>query len=106
MEPSAGGHRAAVTARPTADQMARCPHTPQCPGTDAADFESARVVVSHPLQGWSLLCNGAVVFEDTGAVLPDGRCLEPHRPGGRRAPAHDRARKAVRILWAEMSGAR
>jgi hypothetical protein len=27
-----------------------------------------------------LLCNGVVVFEDTGALLPDGRSISPHRP--------------------------
>jgi hypothetical protein len=37
-------------------------------------------VACHPEQGWSLLCNGIIVFEDTGEVLPDGRCTEPCRP--------------------------
>ncbi len=37
-------------------------------------------MASHPEQGWSLLCNGVVVFEDTGALLPDGRSIPPHRP--------------------------
>jgi hypothetical protein len=35
--------------------------------------------VSHPEQGWSLLCNGVVLFEDTGDLLPDGRVIMPHR---------------------------
>ncbi len=34
----------------------------------------------HPEQGWSLLCNGVVVFDDTGEILPDGRTVAPHRP--------------------------
>ena len=33
----------------------------------------------HPEQGWSLLCNGVLVFEDTGELLPDGRVIAPHR---------------------------
>jgi hypothetical protein len=37
-------------------------------------------VASHPEQGWSLLCNGVVLFEDTGELLPDGRVIAPHRP--------------------------
>jgi len=37
-------------------------------------------VSSHPEQGWSLLCNGVVCFEDTGVLLPDGRTVAPHRP--------------------------
>jgi hypothetical protein len=38
------------------------------------------VVAFHPEQGWSLLCNGVVVFEDTGELLPDGQVVAPHRP--------------------------
>jgi len=26
------------------------------------------------------LCNGIVLFEDTGELLPDGRVIDPHRP--------------------------
>ena len=37
-------------------------------------------MASHPEQGWSLLCNGVVLFEDTGELLPDGRVVAPHRP--------------------------
>jgi hypothetical protein len=37
-------------------------------------------VVSHPEQGWSLLCNGIVIFEDTGELLPGGATIAPHRP--------------------------
>jgi Family of unknown function (DUF5999) len=56
-----------------------CPHQPHCPSAEAPDCEAAHVVVSHPEQGWSLLCNGVVVFEDTGELLPDGRVIMPHR---------------------------
>jgi hypothetical protein len=37
-------------------------------------------VATHPEQGWSLLCNGVVVFEDTGELLPGGEIIAPHRP--------------------------
>ena len=57
-----------------------CPHTPPCPDATAPDREAARTVASHPEQGWSLLCNGIVVFEDTGELLPDGEPIAPHRP--------------------------
>ena len=57
-----------------------CPHTPLCPDARALDREAARTLVSHPEQGWSLLCNGIVVFEDTGELLPDGDTIAPHRP--------------------------
>jgi hypothetical protein len=39
----------------------------------------AHIVSSHPEQGWYLLCDGAIVFDDTGALLPDGRVVAPHR---------------------------
>jgi hypothetical protein len=34
-------------------------------------------VTGHPEQGWYLLCNGVVLFDDGGALLPDQRVLEP-----------------------------
>jgi hypothetical protein len=58
-----------------------CRHSPNCPPADSAGRDAAHVVVSHPEQGWSLLCNGVVVFDDTGELLPDGRSVGPHRPG-------------------------
>ncbi len=51
-----------------------CRHTPACPSADAADRDAAHVLSAHPEQGWSLLCNGVVVFEDFGEILPDGHC--------------------------------
>jgi hypothetical protein len=56
-----------------------CRHQPTCPTAEATDREAARTVVAHPEQGWSLLCNGVIVFEDTGELLPDGRVIAPHR---------------------------
>jgi Family of unknown function (DUF5999) len=62
-------------------RCAMCPHHPQCPSADAADRYAARVVADHEAeQGWSLLCNGVVLFEDTGALLPGGRVIASHRP--------------------------
>jgi hypothetical protein len=57
-----------------------CPHTPTCPDAAAPDGEAARTVICHPEQGWSLLCNGIVIFEDTGELLPGGDTISPHRP--------------------------
>jgi hypothetical protein len=37
-------------------------------------------VAHFPEQGWSLLCNGVLLFEDTGELLPDGKIIDPHRP--------------------------
>ena len=57
-----------------------CPHTPPYPAPSAADREAARTIASHPEQCWSLLCNGVVIFEDTGELLPGGAFIAPHRP--------------------------
>lgn len=57
-----------------------CPHDPACPSAEAPDREAARTLASHPEQGWSLLCNGVVLFEDTGELLPSGTVIAPHRP--------------------------
>jgi len=56
-----------------------CQHQPPCPPATSADRESARLVAHHPEQGWSLLCNGVLLFEDTGELLPDGQVIAPHR---------------------------
>jgi len=58
------------------DPLALCRHEPRCPSPDAADRYRAHVLVSHPEQGWSLLCNGVIVFDDLGALLP-GRGFLP-----------------------------
>ena len=56
-----------------------CQHTPHGPPASSPDHEAARVVSAHPEQGWSLLCNGVVLFDDTGEIMPDGRAVAPHR---------------------------
>ena len=56
-----------------------CQHQPPCPDADATDRDAARVVAAVPEQGWSLLCNGVIVFDDTGELLPDCSVIEPHR---------------------------
>ncbi|MGP3939897.1 MULTISPECIES: DUF5999 family protein [Streptomyces] len=56
-----------------------CLHQPPCPSADASDHDSARLVATHPEQGWSLLCNGVVIFADAGELLPDGRAIPAPR---------------------------
>ena len=53
----------------------QCRHEPPCPAAAGIDREAARVVATHPEQGWSLLCNGVVSFDDSGELLPDGRAV-------------------------------
>jgi len=54
-----------------------CQHTTRCPSATAPEALSARVVSTRYEQGWSLLCNGIVVFDDLGALLPDGSSVCP-----------------------------
>jgi len=56
-----------------------CQHQPMCPPADHPGREAARTVAFHPEQGWSLLCNGVVLFDDLGELLPDGRAVAPDR---------------------------
>ena len=57
-----------------------CTHEPRCPDAAGPDRDAAHVIACHPEQGWSLLCNGIVLFDDTGELLPDGQVIPPHRP--------------------------
>jgi Family of unknown function (DUF5999) len=59
-----------------------CPHLPACPPADRADHAAARTVASHPEQGWSLLCNGVIVFDDLGEILPGGPGRASSAPRG------------------------
>ena len=56
-----------------------CPHRPPCPPPDRPDHHAARIVAFHPEQGWSLRCNGVIVFDDMGEILPGGRVVPPPR---------------------------
>jgi hypothetical protein len=46
------------------------------------------VVACHPEQGWSLLCNGVVLFDDAGILVLAGPVPDP-------APVPDPGRLAV-----------
>lgn len=56
-----------------------CHHSPPCPAATDPDRHAARTVAAHPEQGWSLLCNGIVLFDDIGQLLPDGCVVVPYR---------------------------
>lgn len=55
-----------------------CVHQPPCPAFNASDHDAARVIAAHPEQGWSLLCNGTVVFDDLGEIHGDGTTEPAH----------------------------
>jgi hypothetical protein len=54
-----------------------CNHRPTCPSATAPDHAAARAISTQAAQGWTLLCNGVVVFEDWGEVLPSGVAVPP-----------------------------
>jgi hypothetical protein len=64
-------------ARSAAGRAPACPHKPCCPPAQATDRYRAHVLSAHPEQGWSLLCNGVIAFDDLGALLPTGLALHP-----------------------------
>jgi len=61
-------HAVRLTAASPAGERA-CHHEPRCPSADALDRLAARIIADHPEQGWALLCNGIITFDDA-AVLP------------------------------------
>jgi Family of unknown function (DUF5999) len=54
-------------------------HEPQRPSAGDTARAAAHVIAGHPGQGWSLLCNSFVLFDDGGLLLPEGRAEAPHR---------------------------
>jgi len=54
-----------------------CDHQPRCPKAGTVQQRSARRCIAHPEQGWALLCNGLILFEDGGALLPTGEAVAP-----------------------------
>lgn len=78
--PSRGVHALTELSPPTSHkECLMCQHDPDCPSADSSDREAARLAAHHPEQGWSLLCNGVLLFDDTGELLPDGQVVAPHR---------------------------
>ena len=79
-----------------------CQHQPPCPGGQATDRTAARVLASHPEQGWSLLCNGVVLFDDAGELLLDGPAalLPAGFPGAIQGPLHV---ATERECWTELA---
>jgi hypothetical protein len=56
-----------------------CAHVRHCPTAAADDRVLAVPVSRHPEQGWTLLCNGVVLFDDDGELLPDGQVVLDRR---------------------------
>ena len=55
-----------------------CPYQPPAPRRPPRRWRGPHHRLL-PGQGWSLLCNGVIVFDDSGQLLPDGRAVPPRR---------------------------
>jgi hypothetical protein len=64
-----------------------CPHVPPCPSADAVDHDAAKIVASHPEQGWYLHCGGVITFDDGGELVPDNSPCGCHAEPEHRGPA-------------------
>ena len=64
-----------------------CRHNPPCPAASSSNPCSAHIRAAHHEQGWCLLCNGVILFDDGGAILPGGLLVEPPRGSGETAAA-------------------
>jgi len=56
--------------RPDEVIVMACTHQPACPAADSPDARAARMIADHWEQGWALLCNGTLVFDDEGSLPP------------------------------------
>jgi hypothetical protein len=68
---------AAQQPAPASARARTCRHVPTCPSAIAPDRLAARIIAAHPEQGWSLLCNGVITFDDVGALIPGGNVIAP-----------------------------
>ncbi|MHA4818951.1 DUF5999 family protein [Streptomyces aculeolatus] len=55
-----------------------CRHAPPCPSSQSPDRDAAKTLTRDFVTGWSLLCNGVLLFDDTGELLPDGSIISPN----------------------------
>ncbi|MFE3073595.1 DUF5999 family protein [Streptomyces sp. NPDC059247] len=56
-----------------------CGHEVECPAAMDVDAQAAQVRFRCPESGYSLLCNGLLLFDDTGYLLPAGRAESSRR---------------------------
>ena len=60
-------------AAPAALPTRECSHTPTCPAATEPGRLAAVIIGADPERRWWLLCNGLVVFDDTGYLVTLGR---------------------------------
>ncbi|MFF7352770.1 MULTISPECIES: DUF5999 family protein [Streptomyces] len=57
--------------------MCSCPSS--LSGCPVSRTGTPHPVAAHPEQGWTLLCDGSIVFDDSGELHPDGSVVPPRR---------------------------
>lgn len=55
-----------------------CAHVPTCAEQDSPLAGTARVLVAHYEQGWCLLCNGLIRFDDGTELRTAPPVVRPH----------------------------
>ena len=86
-------------ARQSGEQQ--CPHRPLCPRALAHDRSGARIRASHPEQGWSLLCNGVVIFDDGGAPPQKEASASPRWMTRRDSPIERALEASLQVMVLE-----
>ena len=79
-------------------------------GVRAPDHLVARIAADQPEQGWSLLCNGVVLFDDGGEVPPAGPAARVAQvstieqdPVGKTQQAKENRTYVRNLLWERQS---
>ncbi|MGW1886914.1 DUF5999 family protein [Streptomyces sp. NPDC001970] len=80
-----------------------CKHRPECPGAASPNRDTARIVVLHPEQGWYLLCNRVVLFDDGGELLPDGTAIRSYASAAATTPVGARRGAPINAQCGEAS---
>jgi Family of unknown function (DUF5999) len=52
-----------------------CTHSPACADADDIRCCTAHVIADHHDQGWCLLCNGLILFDDGYCLRPTGQVM-------------------------------
>jgi hypothetical protein len=68
-----------------------CNHKPECPNAKAIDHDAAKALIHDYNLGATLLCNGVLVFDDSGELVPDDEgygVIEPYRAPAPHVPSN------------------
>jgi len=78
-----------------------CNHTPRCPDAHERTCCTAHITADHTEQGWCLLCNGIILFDDGLFLSPNGPPDDFNLGAGGSSPCHARGPARPRALGRE-----